>query len=157
MTTPRLDDRLGTAADVVSALRRAGLRDVDDTSLARALYSSDASLYRVEPTVVVRPYDLDEVHAVVEACRATGTPLTSRGAGTSIAGNAVGTGVVLDFSRHMNRILAVDEATATAQVEPGVVHAVLQRAAAPLGLRYGPDPSTHTRCTVGGMIGNNAC
>ncbi|GAA3534931.1 lactate dehydrogenase [Aeromicrobium flavum] len=157
MTASRLDDRLSTAGDVVSALRRSGLRDVDDSSLARALYSSDASLYRVEPTVVVRPYDLDEVHAVVEACRTTGIPLTSRGAGTSIAGNAVGTGVVLDFSRHMNRILAIDEATRTAEVQPGVVHAALQRVAAPLGLRYGPDPSTHTRCTVGGMIGNNAC
>lgn len=157
MTTTSIDPRPGATGDVVAALRRAGVRDVDDSSLARALYSSDASLYRVEPTVVVRPHDLDEVHAVLEACRATGTPLTSRGAGTSIAGNAVGTGVVLDFSKHMNRILAVDEATATAQVEPGVVHAVLQRAAAPLGLRYGPDPSTHTRCTVGGMIGNNAC
>lgn len=143
--------------DVVAALRRAGVRDVDDSSLARALYSSDASLYRVEPLVVVRPHGIDEVHAVVEACRATGVPLTSRGAGTSIAGNAIGTGVVMDFARHMNRVLAVDEATATAEVQPGVVHAALQRAARPLGLRYGPDPSTHTRCTVGGMIGNNAC
>ncbi|MCL3837702.1 FAD-binding and (Fe-S)-binding domain-containing protein [Aeromicrobium duanguangcaii] len=157
MTTPRLDDRLDTTGDVVAALERAGVRDVDSSSLARALYSSDASLYRVEPTVVVRPHDLDEIHAVVEACRTTGTPLTSRGAGTSIAGNAIGTGVVLDFSRHMNRIIAIDEATRTAEVQPGVVHAALQRVAAPLGLRYGPDPSTHTRCTVGGMIGNNAC
>src|SRR5690606_9129449 len=132
--------------DVVAALRRAGVRDVDDSSLARALYSSDASLYRVEPLVVVRPHGIDEVHAVVEACRATGVPLTSRGAGTSIAGNAIGTGVVMDFARHMNRVLAVDEATATAEVQPGVVHAALQRAARPLGLRYGPDPSTHTRC-----------
>ncbi len=157
MTAPLLDHRGQAAGDVVAALRQAGVRDVDDSTLTRALYSSDASLYRVEPRVVVRPHDLDEVHAVVEACRVTGTPLTSRGAGTSIAGNAIGTGVVLDFSKHMNRILAVDEATATAEVQPGVVHAVLQRAAAPLGLRYGPDPSTHTRCTVGGMIGNNAC
>lgn len=157
MTASLLDPRGNAAGDVVAALRRAGVCDVDDSSLTRALYSSDASLYRVEPTVVVRPFDMDEVHAVVEACRETGVPLTSRGAGTSIAGNAIGTGVVLDFSKHMNRIMAVDEATATAEVQPGVVHAVLQRAAAPFGLRYGPDPSTHTRCTVGGMIGNNAC
>lgn len=156
MTTPPLE-RLETGRDVLARLEQSGVRDVDASSLARALYSSDASLYRVEPQVVVRPHDLDEVHAVVEACRASGTPLTSRGAGTSIAGNAIGTGVVLDFSRHMNRILAIDEATRTAEVEPGVVHAMLQRAAAPAGLRYGPDPSTHTRCTVGGMIGNNAC
>ena len=90
-------------------------------------------------------------------CRAVGVPLTARGAGTSIAGNAVGTGVVLDFSRHMNRVLAVDPDAATAIVQPGVVQAALQRAAAPYGLRFGPDPSSSSRCTLGGMIGNNAC
>lgn len=147
----------GLALDVAAELRRAGLRDVDDSSLTRALYSTDASLYRVVPDVVVRPHDIDEVMAVASVAAATGTPITARGAGTSIAGNAVGTGIVLDFSRHMNRVLAIDPATGTAEVQPGVVHAVLQRAAAPHGLRYGPDPSTHTRCTVGGMIANNAC
>ncbi len=148
---------VAVAREVVSELRSAGVHDVDDSSLTRALYSSDASLYRVEPTVVVRPRDLAEVHAVVEVANATSTPLTSRGAGTSIAGNAIGTGIIMDFSKYLNHVLAVDEATATAEVQPGVVHAVLQRAAKPFGLRYGPDPSTHTRCTVGGMIGNNAC
>ncbi|TXJ06766.1 MAG: FAD-binding oxidoreductase [Aeromicrobium sp.] len=143
--------------DVVAALKNNGVRDVDNSSLTRALYSSDASLYRVVPEVVVRPRDIDEVHAVVAACAETQTPLTARGAGTSIAGNAIGTGVVLDFSKHLNKVIAIDETTATAQVEPGVVHAKLQVAAAPAGLRYGPDPSTHTRCTVGGMIANNAC
>ena len=80
-----------------------------------------------------------------------------RGAGTSIAGNAVGTGVVLDTSRHLTRVLEVDAEARTATVEPGVVQAALQKAAQPHGLRFGPDPSTHNRCTVGGMIGNNAC
>ncbi|MFD1859613.1 FAD-binding oxidoreductase [Aeromicrobium camelliae] len=145
------------ATDVVEALRRHGVRDVDDSSLSRALYSTDASLYRVVPRVVARPRDIDEVMAIAAAAVETGTPITARGAGTSIAGNAVGTGIVVDFARHMNRVLAVDEATRTAEVQPGVVHAALQRAAAPQRLRYGPDPSTHTRCTVGGMIGNNAC
>jgi FAD/FMN-containing dehydrogenase/Fe-S oxidoreductase len=84
-------------------------------------------------------------------------PLTCRGAGTSIAGNAVGTGLVLDFSRYLNKILDLDPEASRATVEPGVVHAQLQKAAAPHGLRLGPDPSTHTRCTIGGMIGNNAC
>ena len=146
-----------TALDVVSALRRLGVSDVDDSTLTRALYSTDASLYRVVPQVVVRPRAVEEVLATVEACRATSTPLTSRGAGTSIAGNAVGTGVVIDFSRHLNRVHDIDVDARTARVDPGTVHAVLQRAAGPLGLRFGPDPSTHTRCTVGGMIGNNAC
>ncbi len=144
-------------ADIVAELRRRGVQDVDDSSLTRALYSTDASLYRVVPQVVVRPFHEDEVFAILEACAATGVPLTSRGAGTSIAGNAVGPGVVVDFSRHMNRVRDIDVEARLAYVDPGVVHASLQRAAAPHGLRYGPDPSSHTRCTVGGMIGNNAC
>ncbi|WP_230973498.1 FAD-binding and (Fe-S)-binding domain-containing protein [Aeromicrobium terrae] len=143
--------------EVVSALRKRGVADVDDSSLTRALYSSDASLYRVVPQVVVRPRDVDEVLAVVDAAAETGVPLTSRGAGTSIAGNAVGTGIVLDFSKHLNGVHDVDVDARTAVVDPGVVHAALQRVVTPLGLRFGPDPSTHTRCTIGGMIGNNAC
>jgi FAD/FMN-containing dehydrogenase/Fe-S oxidoreductase len=144
-------------SEIVHTLRRSGVTDVDDSTLTRALYSTDASLYRVVPQVVVRPRSVEEVLATVAACRATGTPLTSRGAGTSIAGNAVGTGVVIDFSRHLNRVHEIDVEARTARVDPGTVHAVLQKAATPLGLRFGPDPSTHTRCTVGGMIGNNAC
>ena len=146
-----------TTSDVVAELRRHGVEDVDASTLTRALYSTDASLYRVVPQVVVRPRHVDEVLAVVEACATTGVPITARGAGTSIAGNSVGAGVVVDFSKHLNRIHAIDSEARTAIVDPGVVHASLQRAAAPHGLRYGPDPSTHTRCTVGGMIGNNAC
>ena len=145
------------AGDVVAALRRRGVADVDDSTLARALYSTDASLYRVAPSVVVRPRSTDEILAIVDACRETGVPLTPRGAGTSIAGNSIGTGVVMDVRRHLDRVLSVDADAQTAVVEPGAVHAVLQKAAAPHGLRYGPDPSTHTRATVGGIIGNNAC
>ena len=141
---------------VPAALRREGLDILDDDG-ARAAFSSDASLYRVPPLAVVRPRDAGEVAAVLAACREDGVPVTARGGGTSVAGNAIGPGVVLDFSRHMNRILSVDPGARTATVQPGVVQAVLQRAAAPHGLRFGPDPSTHTRCTIGGMIGNNAC
>jgi len=142
---------------LVAALRQAGVTDVSDSTLDRALYSSDASIYRVVPEVVVRPRSTDEIQAVLSVSRESGVPLTMRGAGTSIAGNAVGPGFVVDTSRHLNRVLAVDPSTRTAVVEPGVVHAALQAAAAPHGLRFGPDPSTHTRCTIGGMIGNNAC
>jgi FAD/FMN-containing dehydrogenase/Fe-S oxidoreductase len=130
---------------------------VDDSTLTRALYSSDASLYRVVPQVVARPRHPDELHAVLDVAAATGTPVTMRGAGTSIAGNAVGAGIVVDTVRHLNRVVSIDPEARTAVVQPGVVHADLQRAAAPHGLRFGPDPSTHTRCTIGGMIGNNAC
>ncbi|WP_051217896.1 FAD-binding and (Fe-S)-binding domain-containing protein [Nocardioides insulae] len=146
----------GEAAEVTRELMRAGVQGVDDSTLARALYSSDASLYRVVPRVVAVPRHRDEVLAVHEVSRRLGVPVTMRGAGTSIAGNAVGPGIVVD-TRHLNRVLEIDPATRTALVEPGLVHADLQRAAAPYGLRFGPDPSTHTRCTIGGMIGNNAC
>ncbi len=145
------------AQDLTAALRAAGVGDVDDSTLARALYSTDASLYRVPPQVVVRPRDRDELLAALAVARATGTALTMRGAGTSIAGNAVGPGIVVDTTKHLNRVLAIDPEARTAVVEPGTVHADLQRAAAPHGLRFGPDPSTHPRCTIGGMIGNNAC
>ena len=130
---------------------------MDTSTLTRAMYSSDASLYRVPPLVVVRPRDVDELLATMAAARETGTPLTMRGAGTSIAGNAVGPGLVVDTSKHLHRVRGVDAEAGTAEVDPGVVHASLQRVAAPHGLRFGPDPSTHTRCTIGGMIGNNAC
>jgi FAD/FMN-containing dehydrogenase/Fe-S oxidoreductase len=140
----------------VVALRQAGL-DADDSPLARALYASDASLYRIPPQVVVRPRDGDDVLAVLAVARECEAPVTMRGAGTSIAGNAVGPGIVIDTSRHLNRLLSIDPEARTATVQPGIVHAALQAHALGHGLRFGPDPSTHTRCTIGGMIGNNAC
>jgi FAD/FMN-containing dehydrogenase/Fe-S oxidoreductase len=146
-----------STSDLAVALRRAGLAEVDDSTRRRAEYSTDASLYRVVPRVVAFPRAIDEVVAALDVCRSMGVPLTSRGAGTSIAGNAVGTGLVLDFSRHLSRVDEIDRDAATARIEPGIVLADLQRAARPYGLRFGPDPSTHNRCTVGGMIGNNAC
>jgi FAD/FMN-containing dehydrogenase/Fe-S oxidoreductase len=144
-------------AELVAELRRAGVAEADDGTLSRALYASDASLYRVPPAAVAWPRHRDEVAAALEVCTRLGVPLTVRGAGTSIAGNAVGPGLVLDLGRHLHRILELDPQARTATVEPGVVHARLQRAAAGHGLRFGPDPSTHDRCTLGGMIGNNAC
>ncbi|MBE7325381.1 FAD-binding oxidoreductase [Nocardioides sp. Y6] len=145
------------AVDLVAALRAAGVDDVGASDLDRTLHASDASLYRVLPQVVVRPRHTDELSAVLEVARASGTPLTMRGAGTSIAGNAVGPGIVVDTSRHLTRVRAFDAEAGTAVVEPGVVHAALQTRAVAAGWRFGPDPSTHTRCTVGGMVGNNAC
>ncbi|MFI7589902.1 FAD-binding and (Fe-S)-binding domain-containing protein [Spongisporangium articulatum] len=142
--------------EAVARLRAVGLEVLDDPG-SRTMYASDASLYRVVPAAVVRPRDSGDVAATLEVARATGVPLTARGGGTSVAGNAVGPGLVLDFSRHLNRVLSVDPEARTAVVEPGTVHATLQKAVLPYGLRFGPDPSSHTRCTVGGMIGNNAC
>ncbi len=144
-------------ASLATLLRRAGVSDVLTDTTTRAAYATDASLYRVPPLVVARPRHVDEVAAALAVCRAEGVPLTARGAGTSIAGNAVGTGLVLDFSRHLNRVLAVDPDAAVATVEPGVIQETLQRHVAPLGMRFGPDPSSSSRCTIGGMVGNNAC
>ncbi|WIM93177.1 FAD-binding and (Fe-S)-binding domain-containing protein [Actinoplanes oblitus] len=145
------------STDLVQALARAGVPDVLTDAAHRSAYASDASLYRVVPQAIVRPRHDDDVAATLRVCRELGIPITARGAGTSVAGNAIGPGVILDFSRHMNKVLEIDAETRTARVQAGTVQAVLQAAAKPYGLRFGPDPSTHTRCTIGGMIGNNSC
>ncbi|MFJ5915502.1 FAD-binding and (Fe-S)-binding domain-containing protein [Streptomyces ardesiacus] len=143
--------------DLEAALRGAVRGEVGFDVTSRALTTMDASNYRRVPLGVVAPRDADDVAAVLEVCRERGVPVVARGGGTSIAGQATGTGVVLDFTRHMNRLLALDPEARTAVVQPGLVLDRLQDAAAPHGLRFGPDPSTHSRCTLGGMIGNNSC
>ncbi|PXX65635.1 FAD/FMN-containing dehydrogenase [Nocardia tenerifensis] len=131
--------------------------EVDASERRRAEYSSDASNYRVPPRAVVFPRTDADVAVALEFARENGWAVTARGGGTSVAGNAIGPGLVLDFSRHLNRILEIDAQARVARVQPGVVLSELQRAARPHGLRFGPDPSTQNRCTLGGMIGNNAC
>jgi FAD/FMN-containing dehydrogenase/Fe-S oxidoreductase len=143
-------------ADWRAALDAAGL-GVDFGARRRAEYSADASNYRHVPRGVGFPRDADEVARAVAISREHGVPVTLRGGGTSVAGNAVGEGLVLDCSRYFNRVVELDPEARTARVEPGVVLDALQAAAAPHGLRFGPDPSTASRCTIGGMIGNNAC
>ncbi|MGV9337763.1 FAD-binding and (Fe-S)-binding domain-containing protein [Streptomyces sp. NPDC003688] len=140
-----------------AALRRAVRGEVGFGITDRALVTMDASNYRRVPLGVVAPRDADDVAAALEVCRAHEVPVVARGGGTSIAGQATGTGVVLDFTRHMNALLELDPGAGTAVVQPGLVLDRLQEAAAPHGLRFGPDPSTHGRCTLGGMIGNNSC
>ncbi|MCL1869997.1 MAG: FAD-binding protein [Promicromonosporaceae bacterium] len=130
---------------------------VDTAARRRAEYSTDASNYRVVPDVVVLPRTQGELVAALEVLRELKVPVTARGAGTSVAGNAVGPGAVIDFSRYLNQVVEVDAEQATAVVQPGTVMSTLQQAAAPHGLRFGPDPSTQNRATLGGMIGNNAC
>ncbi|MFF7554598.1 FAD-binding and (Fe-S)-binding domain-containing protein [Streptomyces olivaceus] len=144
-------------SDLEAALRRAVGGEVGFDVTSRALTTMDASNYRRVPLGVVAPRDADDVAAVLEVCRERGVPVVARGGGTSIAGQATGTGVVLDFTRHMNRLVGLDPEARTAVVQPGLVLDRLQRSAAPHGLRFGPDPSTHSRCTLGGMIGNNSC
>jgi len=144
-------------AELTRALRGAGLAEIDTGTRRRAEYSSDASNYRVVPAVVAFPRHTDEIVAALSVCRELGVPVVGRGAGTSIAGNALSAGLVLDTSRHLNRVLRVDPEERTAVVEPGTVLDDITAAAARYGLRFGPDPSTHSRATIGGAIGNNAC
>ena len=148
-----------TAADqdLAASLRAVMDGEVSTEPRRRAEYSTDASNYRVVPAVVACPRDTDELQAALEVARTHDAHVTMRGGGTSVAGNAIGPGLVLDTSRHLTKIHEINPDKRTARVEPGVVLQHLQRAAAPHGLRFGPDPSTQSRATIGGMIGNNAC
>jgi FAD/FMN-containing dehydrogenase/Fe-S oxidoreductase len=145
------------APELAAALRAVVAGEVDFGEGRRAEYSGDASLYRCVPLGVVFPRDAGDLAATLATCRQAGVPLTFRGGGTSIGGQAVGHGVVVDCSRHLDRVVALDPERRLARVEPGVVLDDLRRAAAAHGLDVGPDPSTHSRCTLGGMIGNNSC
>lgn len=133
------------------------LIDVDASSGTRARYSSDAGLTRIPPLAVAFPRTPEQAIAAFDLARTHGVPLTARGGGTSCASNAIGPGLVLDFSRHMNRVISVDPEARTATVEPGCVGSTLQAAAAEYGLRFGPDPSSQNRATIAGMVANNAC
>ncbi|MFF2535456.1 FAD-binding and (Fe-S)-binding domain-containing protein [Streptomyces cyaneofuscatus] len=140
-----------------AALRSAVRGEADFGPTARALMTMDASNYRRVPLGVLAPRDADDIAAALTVCQEYGVPVVPRGGGTSIAGQATGTGLVLDLTRHLRSILALDPAARTATVQPGVILDDLRAAAAPHGLTFGPDPSTHSRCTLGGMIGNNSC
>ncbi|MFJ3218850.1 FAD-binding and (Fe-S)-binding domain-containing protein [Kitasatospora sp. NPDC086801] len=150
----------GTPDGDTRALEHRLRRDLDGEvrfdDYTRHLYSRDASMYAITPVGVVLPRHADDVQAAVAAAAEHGVPLVPRGAGTSLAGQTVGPGLVLDLSRHLNRIVELDPEARTALVEPGVVQAQLNRAAAPSGLVFGPDTSTANRATIGGMIGNNS-
>ncbi|MBN2176459.1 MAG: FAD-binding oxidoreductase [Demequinaceae bacterium] len=144
-------------ADWVAALKEAIDGEVDSSTRRRAEYSTDASNYRVVPEVVAFPRNADDLVAALKAAREVGAPVTMRAGGTSIAGNSIGPGIVLDTSRHMTKILSIDPEKRAARVQPGTILGHLQREAAKHGLRFGPDPSTITRACFGGTIANNAC
>lgn len=143
-------------ARLAGSLRRELRGAVGDDRGTRALYAADGSNYRAVPDLVVVPADAEDLAAAVALTAAAGAPVVMRGGGTSMAGNAIG-GVVIDTSRHVNRILDLDTAAKTAVVEPGVVLTDLLAAAKPHGLAFGADPSSASRATLGGMIANNAC
>ncbi|HEY1985873.1 MAG TPA: FAD-binding and (Fe-S)-binding domain-containing protein [Terracidiphilus sp.] len=124
---------------------------------SRTLYAADASNYRQLPIGVIVPRDAADVAAAMAACRATGAAVLPRGAGTSLAGQCANVAVVFDFSKYMNGLGAIDATAKLATVEPGIILDRLREAAEVHHLTYAPDPATHSRCTLGGMIGNNSC
>jgi len=151
-------DRWPVDADALArALERRVQGDVRFGEGDRALYATDASNYRQPPIGVVLPRSADDVIATIATAREFDAPVLMRGGGTSLAGQCCNTAVVLDTTRYFNRLIAIDAAARRAIVEPGIVLDDLRSAAAAHGLTFGPDPSTHSRCALGGMIGNNSC
>ncbi len=123
----------------------------------RALYATDASNYRQVPVGVVFPKDKEDIIITVELCQRYGLHLLTRGGGTSLAGQCCNSGLVMDFSKHYNKILEVDPDKKRVRVQTGLVLDDLNRALKEHGLIFGPDPATHNHCTLGGMVGNNSC
>ncbi|HKU24950.1 MAG TPA: FAD-linked oxidase C-terminal domain-containing protein [Candidatus Sulfotelmatobacter sp.] len=145
------------AIELAGALRARLRGEVRFDNGSRALYATDGSNYRQVPIGVVFPHDADDVLAAIATCREFGAPLLCRGGGTSLAGQCCNVAVVLDFTRHMGKILEIDPERRIARVQPGVVLDHLRNAAEKHHLTFAPDPASHDRCTIGGMIGNNSC
>src|SRR5579872_6041545 len=145
------------AVALEAVLRRRVGGEVRFDKGSRALYATDGSNYRQVPIGVVLPRDVHDVIATVATAREFGAPILSRGGGTSLAGQCCNVAVILDFSKYMAEILEIDPARRVARVQPGVVLDNLRNAAEKHHLTFGPDPATHDRCTLGGMIGNNSC
>ena len=150
-------ERFSESATLEERLRATVRGEVRFDKASRALYATDASNYRQVPIGLVVPLDVDDVVATVRACREFGAPVLSRGGGTSLAGQCCNVAVVMDFSKYMNGVLEVDAAGRRARVQPGVVLDALRARAEEHELTFAPDPATHSRCTLGGMIGNNSC
>jgi FAD/FMN-containing dehydrogenase/Fe-S oxidoreductase len=145
------------AARLERALRSAVRGDVRFDAGSRALYSTDSSHYRQVPIGVVLPRDKEDAVAALEVCRGHEAPVLMRGGGTSLAGQGCNVAVVLDFSRYVHDVVSIDPERRLAVVQPGTVLDDLRAAAFPHGLTFGPDPASHDRCTLGGMIGNDSC
>ena len=152
-----LKSLLKDAPGLAEALRSRVRGEVRFDNSSRALYATDGSNYRQVPIGVILPHDTDDVLAAISVCREFGAPLLCRGGGTSLAGQCCNVAVVLDFSKYMATILEIDPARRVARVQPGVVLDHLRNAAEKYHLTFAPDPATHDRCTLGGMIGNNSC
>ncbi|HEY5609955.1 MAG TPA: FAD-binding and (Fe-S)-binding domain-containing protein, partial [Thermoanaerobaculia bacterium] len=145
------------ASELAESLRRTLRGEVRFDDGSRALYATDASNYRQVPIGVVIPRDVDDIVAAVALAREFGAPVLPRGGGTSLAGQCCNVAIVIDTSKFVNRILEIDPVKRVARVEPGIILDTLRDAAEAHQLTFAPDPATHSRCTIGGMIGNNSC
>jgi FAD/FMN-containing dehydrogenase/Fe-S oxidoreductase len=158
--TPRAahaHESFSTSRELEAKLRQVVRGEVRFDQASRALYATDASNYRQVPIGLVLPLDEADVLATVAACREMGAPVLSRGGGTSLAGQCCNVAVIMDFSKYMHAILELDPEQKFARVQPGIVLDRLRDAAEEHDLTFAPDPATHSRCTLGGMIGNNSC
>jgi FAD/FMN-containing dehydrogenase/Fe-S oxidoreductase len=142
--------------EMLHELERSLYGEIRSDLATRLLYSTDASIYSIEPHGVVFPRSLDDLQAVVEIAGKYKAPLLPRGGGSSLAGQAVGQALIIDCSRYLTRILEIDPIGQTAAVEPGVILSTLNRAASQHGLMFGPDPASAERATLGGSVANNA-
>jgi FAD/FMN-containing dehydrogenase/Fe-S oxidoreductase len=155
--SPLNHERFSAHRELESMLKKDLRGEVRFDLASRALYATDSSNYRQLPIGVIFPRDAADVEAALAACRATGAAVLPRGAGTSLAGQCVNVAVVFDYSRHMNALDSIDPEAKLARVQPGIVLDRLRDAAELHHLTYAPDPATHSRCTLGGIIGNNSC
>jgi FAD/FMN-containing dehydrogenase/Fe-S oxidoreductase len=146
-----------SARELETRLRARVRGEVRFDPASRALYAADASNYRQTPIGVVLPRDAEDVEATITACRVLGAAILPRGAGTSLSGQCCNVAVILDFSKYMRRLVSLDPEKKLAIVEPGIVLDRVREAAEQYHLTFAPDPATHNRCTIGGMIGNNSC
>src|SRR6201981_1188198 len=156
-SVPASKSSLADLLGLQEALRHNVRGDVRFDNASRALYATDGSNYRQVPIGVVLPRDADDVIAAISVCREFGAPLLCRGGGTSLAVQCCNVAVVLDFTKYMGNILEIDAGRRIARVQPGVVLDHLRNAAEKFHLTFAPDPASHDRCTIGGMIGNNSC
>lgn len=150
-------EHFSAASELEAKLRSTVRGEVRFDAGARALYATDSSNYRQVPIGLVLPRDVSDVEATLAACRQLGAPVLPRGGGTSLAGQCTNVAVVLDFSKYMHAIVLLDVKKRLARVQPGIVLDSLRNAAEKHRLTFAPDPATHSRCTLGGMIGNNSC
>ncbi len=154
---PHAHESFSDAVELERLLKQSVRGEVRFDDGSRALYATDASNYRQVPIGLVIPRDLADVEATITACRTVGAPVLARGGGTSLSGQCCNVAVIIDFSKYLNKIVTLDPEAKNAYVEPGIVLDRVRDAAELHHLTFAPDPATHSRCTIGGMIGNNSC